>query len=146
MKLLLRRGADVNKANETAADLASKNYKAEVGKMITEYTADDIIRNKIRSTTLDTAEHGTNKDGNNKGEASLHAAAEEGNIDVVESLLERGVDVNCCNENDETLLDTAAAEGEVDVVRLLVERGAELNSRDTKWSWAPQRDLDTSKL
>jgi ankyrin repeat protein len=91
VKLLLRRGADVdilNKANKTAAELASENGKAEVARFIAEYKADANIRNKIRSTTMDTAQYGVDGDGNDGGKASLHAAAEEGNIDVVKSLLE----------------------------------------------------------
>jgi ankyrin repeat protein len=114
VKLLLRRGADVdvlNKANKTAAELASENGKAEVAKFIAEYKADANIRNKIRSTTLDTAEYGADEDGKDEGKASLHAAAEEGNIDVVKSLLERGIDINSRNANNQTPLDRAAARG-----------------------------------
>ena len=114
VKLLLNRGADVNalnKANKTAAELASENDKAEVARLIAEYKADANFRNKIRSTTLDTAQYGGDEDGNDEATASLHAAAEEGNIDVVKSLLERGADINDRNANDETPLARAAAKG-----------------------------------
>ena len=53
----------LNKANKTAAELASENGKAEVAKFIAEYKADANIRNKIRSTTLDTAQYGADEDG-----------------------------------------------------------------------------------
>jgi ankyrin repeat protein len=136
---LLQRGADVdvlNKANKTAAELASENGEAEVAKFIAEYKADANIRNKIRSSTLDIAQFGADEDGKDKGNAPLHAAAAEGNIDVVKSLLEQGVDVDSCNEDNRTPLHRAAYKGNVDVVRLLIERGAEVDLRD-KFGWIP---------
>jgi ankyrin repeat protein len=83
----------------------------------------------------------------NEGKASLHAAAEEGNIDTVKSLLERGVDINAAMQDNQTPLDRAAAKGKVDVVRLLVERGAEVDSRDSGVGHRCTRhhDSDTSK-
>jgi ankyrin repeat protein len=114
VKLLLRRGADVDvldKANKTAAEMASENGQAEVAKLIVEYKADANIRNKIRSTTLDTAEYGANEDGKDEGKGSLHAAAEEGNIDIMKSLLGRGMDINCRNSVNQTPLDRAALAG-----------------------------------
>ena len=93
VKLALALGVDVdvlNKANKTATELASENCQAEVAKLIAEYKADGNIRNKIRSTTLDTAQYAADEDGKDRGVALLHAAAEEGNIDVVKSLLEQG--------------------------------------------------------
>ena len=115
VKLLLRRGADVdvlNKANKTAAELALENGKAEVAKFIAEYKADANIRNKIRSTTLDTAQYGADEDGKDEGKASLHAAAEEGNIDIVKSLLERGADINGRNANDRDSIRQSSGQGE----------------------------------
>ncbi len=55
------------------------------------------------------------KTGRTGRKASLHATAEEGRIDVVKSLLERGEDVNNCNASNEleTPLDRAAAKGKV---------------------------------
>ena len=142
VKLLLRQGADVdvlNKANKTAAELASENGQAEVAKFISEYKADADIRNNIRSTTLDSTEStqfGADEDGKDEQNASLHAAAEEGNINAVKSLLERGVDIDGRNARYETPLDRAAEKGHVDVVRLLVERGAEVDSCDER-GWTP---------
>jgi hypothetical protein len=43
------------------------------------------------SNTIDTAEHGADDNVKIEGEVSLHAVAEDGEIDVVKSLLERGV-------------------------------------------------------
>jgi ankyrin repeat protein len=114
VKLLLKRGADVNvlnKANETADKLASENGQAEVARLIAEYKADADIRNKICSATLDTAQYGADEDRRDEGKASLHITAEEGDIDVVKSLLKQGVDINDLNSDKMTLLDRAAAKG-----------------------------------
>ena len=136
VKLLLRRGVDVDvldRTNKTAAELASKNGNTEVSKFLAEYKGNANIRNKIRSTTLDAAEYGADED----GEASLHAAAEEGNVDIVKSLLERGTDVCIRNDHDRTPLNLAAMKGNLEVVRLLIEWGAaEVDSRD-KSGWTP---------
>jgi serine/threonine-protein phosphatase 6 regulatory ankyrin repeat subunit B len=137
--MLLRRGADVdvlNKANKTAAELASENGHAEVAKIIAEYKADGNIRDNIYSTTLDTAQYGADDDGMDEGATSLHSATKEGDTDVVESLLEGGININCRNASSGTPLGTAAADGKVDIVRLLIERGAEVDSHDM-WGWTP---------
>jgi len=139
VKLLLRRGADVdmlNKAGRTAAELASENGQAEVAKFIPEYKANADTRNKLQFTTLDTVEDGVDEDGKDEAKVSLHAAAEEGNIDTLKSLLERGVDINAHDTSNQTPLDRAAAKGNVDIVRLLIERGAKVDSRD-KRGWTP---------
>ena len=81
-------------------------------------------------------QYGVDEDGKNEEKTLLHIAAEEGKIDTVKSLLERGVDVDARNASNETPLERAAAKGEVDVVRLLIERGAEVDSRDD-WGWTP---------
>ena len=139
VELLLRRGADVNvrsKTNRTAADLANGSGKFEVARLISEYMADANTRNRTRSTTLDTTQYSADEGGNEGREDSLHAAAEEGNVDVVKSLLDRGAHINHRNADDETPLSRAARKGNVDAVRLLIERGAEVDSRD-KWDQTP---------
>jgi ankyrin repeat protein len=52
----------------------------------------------------------------------LHTAAEEGNADDLESLLERGADANVRNECHKTPLNLAVAKGNVLFVHLLFER------------------------
>ena len=83
----------------------------------------------MRSTTLDIA-HQVSADENwtDKEKTSLHAAAEEGNIEAVRSLLGRGVDINGRKADNEIPSHRVAAKGNVDVVRLLIERGAEVDS------------------
>ena len=75
-------------------------------------------------------------DGKDEEKPLLHAAAEEGNVDTVQSLLEQGMGVNGRNVCNQTPLDSAAIKGNVDVVRLLIERGAAVDSRD-KSGWTP---------
>jgi ankyrin repeat protein len=75
----------------------------------------------------------TQYDGKDGPEASLHAAGEEGKIDVVKSLLVQGINVNGRNASIHPF-DNAAAKGDVDVVHFLLERGAEVDSRDM-WGW-----------
>ena len=154
VKLLLRRGADIDvldKAGRSAAELASENGQAEVAKFISEYKANANTRNKLRSTSLESIEFGADDDGRDEANDSLHAAAEEGKIDRVKSLLEQGADINARNASNETPLEKAAAEGNVDVVRLLIELGAEVDSRDM-WERTPlhwsSRDghLDVSRV
>ncbi len=122
----------LNKAGRNAAKLASENGKAEVAKFLSEYKTNANTRNKLRSMALDTVEYGADDDGKDKAMVSLHAAAEEGNVDTLKSLLGRGVDINARDASNSTLLVRAAAKGNFDVVRLLIERGAEVDSRD-KW-------------
>jgi ankyrin repeat protein len=65
VNLLLLRDADadaLNKLNKTPAALASENDEAEVTRFIAEYNADPNIRNKIRSTTLDTDLYANDED------------------------------------------------------------------------------------
>jgi hypothetical protein len=68
---------------------------------------------------LDTAEYGADDDGKDEAKVSLHAAAEEGNIDTVKSwskgewILTPAMQVT----SNQTPLYRAAAKGNVDVVR-----------------------------
>jgi ankyrin repeat protein len=139
VKLLLRRGADVdvlNKAGSSPAELALENGQAEVAEFISEYKANANTRNKLRSATLDTVEYGADNDGKDEAKVSLHTAAEEGNVDTVKSLLELGVDIDARDASNWTPLHEAAAKSKIDVVRLLIERHAEVDSRENG-GWTP---------
>ena len=84
----------LNKAGRSASELASENGRAEVAKFISEYKANPNTGSKLRSPTLDTVEYAADDDGKDEANDLLHAAAEEGNIDTVKSLLERGMNIN----------------------------------------------------
>jgi len=139
VKLLFRLGADVdarNKANKTAVDLAIENDNARIARFLTGYKDDENVLNNTRSTTLDTAHHGTDHVGMDGGKALLLDAAYEGDLGVVQSLLDQGGDINTRNDKLETLLDLAVCAGKVEMVRLLLERGAEVDPRDD-FEWTP---------
>ncbi len=60
-------------------------------------------------------------------QASLHAAAEHGNIEVIKALLTMGADVNAVNEHNLTALHLAAYFGKTEVVRTLIKAGASVS-------------------
>jgi len=66
-----------------------------------------------------------------KGKGRLNkewrAATNQGDLEKVRSLLERGTDVNAKDEHGQTALMNAAHAGRVDLVRLLVAHGAALD-------------------
>ena len=65
--------------------------------------------------------------------ADIWAAVFFGNADAVETLLDRGIDVNAANEDDErnTPLHIAAYTNEAAIAELLLERGADVTARST---------------
>ncbi|XP_049944963.1 ankyrin repeat domain-containing protein 1-like [Schistocerca serialis cubense] len=73
--------------------------------------------------------------GGEKGKM-LIAAAKEGSVSKVRTLLTEGADVEAMDENQRNALVWAAARGHVEVVRLLLEKGADVNARD-RWRNTP---------
>jgi uncharacterized membrane protein YhaH (DUF805 family) len=66
----------------------------------------------------------------NSGEATLIAAATNGDAALAEQLLARGADVNAADENGYTALMFAALTGHTETVRFLLARGANANATD----------------
>lgn len=72
------------------------------------------------------------------GNAALLAAAQNGDLALVEEYLDKGADINSRDENGRTALMNAAAGGYLDseqtnyinIVQALLERGAEVNIKD----------------
>ena len=60
----------------------------------------------------------------------FHNAAEEGDVSLVESMLQEGVPVDCVDRYDQTALFHAALFNRTDVIRLLLQKGADVNKRD----------------
>ena len=60
----------------------------------------------------------------------FHRAAREGDVSLVESMLQEGVPVDCVNRLDQTALIGAAALNRTDVIRLLLQKGANVNKQD----------------
>ena len=59
---------------------------------------------------------------------SIHEAARSGDVSVVQTLLNTGIDVNKKNEDGWTPLHIAASKNHKTIVELLIENGAEINS------------------
>ena len=73
----------------------------------------------------------------------LIAAAETGQYEAAQLLLERGADVNKRMKRGQTALMFASYHGHIDVGRLLLASGADVNADfegDTALSWAKQKD------
>ncbi len=68
----------------------------------------------------------------NTGETTpaLHQAAEEGNIEQIQSLIAGGVDINAPDSYGQTALERAAFEGRASVVELFLFKGARVNTRN----------------
>lgn len=66
---------------------------------------------------------------NNSGKAALHLAAENGNVPLLQAILEKGVDVNLTEDAPasagSTALHEACYHGHVDIVKLLMNAGAD---------------------
>lgn len=68
--------------------------------------------------------------------AALFAAIEQGDVDRVPELIDRGADVNARRADGWTPLMAAANKGQPDVVRELLATGADPNAR-TLEGWTP---------
>ena len=62
-----------------------------------------------------------------QGKTLLHRVCENNNIQLVELLVEHGVDINCRDAEGFTPLHVAAIRGQIEVVKKLVELGADDN-------------------
>src|SRR5260221_6343150 len=85
---------------------------------------DETPQNVVPSATL--AAVGTAKNTNIPGgpmETSLHLASAEGNVEAVQSLLDKGVDVNERDSNHATALYMASENGKLEAVKLLIKYG-----------------------
>jgi hypothetical protein len=60
-------------------------------------------------------------------EPVLVVATENGDVQLVETLLDRGADINATDQNGWTALMNAASAGRTDVVPILLNRGANVN-------------------
>ncbi|MDR3500976.1 MAG: ankyrin repeat domain-containing protein [Legionella sp.] len=61
------------------------------------------------------------------GYAAIHIAAQNGNIDLVDFLLRKGVSINSLGQNDEPPLIIAINKGHKDIVKLLLANNADTN-------------------
>ena len=61
---------------------------------------------------------------------SLHLAVDDESLDVLESMLQSGADVNAVTKRKRTALHMAAENGRDDVANLLLQNGADVNAVD----------------
>jgi ankyrin repeat protein len=64
------------------------------------------------------------------GWSSIHFAADEGNLKIVEILVKMNIDVNMKTQNKKTPLHLAAEKGYFDISRILIENGAPISTLD----------------
>ena len=145
--LLLRSGAGVIKKNPLG--LALGNSRLDVARSLAEWIGGVDFQDRINLTSLDTVSqnplpdvakpslvHGRDPNIPDEWRTSLHAASSAGHLELVESLLEFGADVNKRNEDHSTPLFYASEAGRFKVAEFLIEHGADVNSLD--WTgWTP---------
>src|SRR5262249_575678 len=68
---------------------------------------------------------------------ALWAAARTGDVKALESLLEKGADVNATNEIGISALWLAASKGHLEAVKVLIKHKADVNVRDGIWYQTP---------
>ncbi|UCK58910.1 hypothetical protein AFCA_001744 [Aspergillus flavus] len=98
--------------------------------------------------------HELKPDVNNRGydeQTPLGVASEEGNLEIVRTLLEQGADVTMADIDGWTPIYTASHNGHTQVVRLLIENGSNVNTSESG-GWTPvntacyQGHVETVKL
>ncbi|XP_022903103.2 E3 ubiquitin-protein ligase MIB2 [Onthophagus taurus] len=62
------------------------------------------------------------------GKTPLQVAAHQGHVTIVQELLQKGADVNACDNDGDTCLHYAAFGNQPEVLHLLIEAGASLNT------------------
>ena len=71
------------------------------------------------------------------GSSALHYASEEGRIELVKFLVEKGGIINAMNMWDKTPLHSACAKGHVEIVKYLVDHGARIEATSNKKGFTP---------
>jgi len=140
VKLWIAKGANVNAKDaqgSTALHEASSNGNQELAKILISAGADVNVSNNLSRTPLDLAEKNRHteiiellkKHGGKKGTPTLLGAVDAGDIELVQSLISKGADVNVKNNRGETLLHLVKR-GHRDIAELLIVKGADVNARD----------------
>lgn len=120
---LIARGADVtiqNLKDESALDLAAQYGRLQTVKHLIKYHP--MLVHPYRFSSCRVRKFSS---------TPLHRASMNGHIEVVQVLLEAGIDPNV-RTNSGTALHQAACFGKADVVRILLEAGADLHAVDSR--------------
>jgi ankyrin repeat protein len=148
VKFLLESGADFNicdKDGQTPLDIATDKGNHDTAYILSSRVAAAMsLDSAINSTVTPSAIKRLNpspklvpppqrsgKEANNpeKEQPSLYTASENGQLDIVRSLLDGGCNVNATYRNRMTALHAASSKGKLQVAKLLIERGADVDSR-----------------
>ncbi|KAH8585593.1 ankyrin repeat-containing domain protein, partial [Bisporella sp. PMI_857] len=71
------------------------------------------------------------------GRTALHHASDNGHLEVVTLLLEKGADLEAADIYGKTALHHASRNGHLEVVTLLLEKGADVKARDKIYGQTP---------
>ncbi|GMY08278.1 serine/threonine-protein phosphatase 6 regulatory ankyrin repeat subunit B-like [Fagus crenata] len=136
-RLLVESGADMNarcKDGRTALHRAAANGDRLIVEMLIEFGADPAITNDRGQSPLDAArdkEHKEIVEILERGEVVL-MAARRGELEHLESLLQKGATMNYCDQYGLTALHAAAIKGHRDAVLMLVKFGLDLECKDNE--------------
>jgi ankyrin repeat protein len=154
VELFLESGADIdmrNGSNKSPLDVASRNKKAKIARFLAERMGlaapegisedkADIDEPSLKHRNGRSGQHTPN--GDHGDEMTLHDVSSRGLLTIVQSLLDRGIDVNSRNAKCETPLNVASRNGRLEVTRLLIDHGADVNCYDING----ETPLDTSSM
>lgn len=138
-KLLIQRGADVNKENDngkTAADYAKQSENKETMALIESATKDATLRSEVLeddSFNIDTYQGEIDATNDSYGSTHLMHAAQKGKSDAVRALLSRDADPTKKNNMGKTALMYAAQQGDENgecLSAILGSQRADVNQRD----------------
>lgn len=97
---------------------------------------EDLIENLIKATNLDYKDwviNGIYNDADKRDrQSALQAAIQVGRLDIAQTLIDNGANVNFINRAGETALNTAVSKGNVEAAQFLLLNGASIHIGDQK--------------